>query len=153
MCCTRLTENTGRTNSPSAHYSTNLSGHIFATKAHISTIGKKSFTQQYLLHMSSQYVQFRPTCGWDLLASLQHPSKFQLVSRLGGVTALHFGIRRQPSFASLNRGRHLYSAGQPSRLTLAHIMAIFLFYFLHRYFDVPGPIFAKLCHTTRYVLK
>jgi len=23
----------------------------------------------------------------------------------------------------------------------------------HRFFDVPGPIFAKLCHTTRYVLK
>jgi len=24
---------------------------------------------------------------------------------------------------------------------------------VHRFFDVPGPIFAKLCHTTRYVLK
>ena len=23
----------------------------------------------------------------------------------------------------------------------------------HRFFDVPGPIFAKLCRTTRYVLK
>jgi len=31
----------------------------------------------------------------------------------------------------------------------------FLFSFLsvHRFFYVPGPIFAKLCHTTRYVLK
>ena len=33
-----------------------------------------------------------------------------------------------------------------------------IFYFLkffsvHRFVDVPGPIFAKLCHTTRYVLK
>ena len=33
-----------------------------------------------------------------------------------------------------------------------------IFYFLkffsvRRFFDVPGPIFAKLCHTTRYMLK
>ena len=27
------------------------------------------------------------------------------------------------------------------------------FFSVHRIFDVPGPIFAKLCHTTRYVLK
>ena len=30
---------------------------------------------------------------------------------------------------------------------------IFYFVSVHRFFDVPGPIFAKLCHTTRYVLK
>ena len=32
---------------------------------------------------------------------------------------------------------------------------LFLFYFfsVHQFFDVPGPIFAKLCHTMRYVLK
>jgi len=28
------------------------------------------------------------------------------------------------NFAALNRGRHLYSAGQPSRLALAHILVI-----------------------------
>jgi len=33
MCCTRLTENTGRKNSPHSHYCTTLSGCIFATKA------------------------------------------------------------------------------------------------------------------------
>jgi len=27
----------------------------------------------------------------------------------------------QPNFAALNRGRHLYSAGRPSRWALAHI--------------------------------
>jgi len=37
------------------------------------------------------------------------------VSRLGSVTARHSSSGRQPIFAALNRGRHLYSAGQPSR--------------------------------------
>ena len=31
---------------------------------------------------------------------------------------------RQPNFAALNRGRHLYSAGRPSRWALAHILVI-----------------------------
>jgi len=39
MCCTWLTENTGRQkvakNSPSAHHRPTLSGYIFATKARI----------------------------------------------------------------------------------------------------------------------
>jgi len=34
-CCTRLTENTGRKNSPSGYHSTTLTGCIFFTKAHI----------------------------------------------------------------------------------------------------------------------
>ena len=34
-CCTWLAENTGRKNSPSGLHHTNLSGYIFATKAHI----------------------------------------------------------------------------------------------------------------------
>jgi len=29
----------------------------------------------------------------------------------------------------------------------------FSFFSVHQIFDVPGPIIAKLCHTTRYVLK
>jgi len=32
---------------------------------------------------------------------------------------------RQPDFAALNRGRHLCSAGRPSRWALAHILACF----------------------------
>ena len=35
---------------------------------------------------------------------------------------LHGTRRRQPNFAALNRGRHLYSAGRPSRWVLAHIL-------------------------------
>ena len=46
------------------------------------------------------------------------------VSRLGSVTARHSSSGRQPNFAALNRGRHLYSAGQPSSWALAHISSL-----------------------------
>jgi len=59
------------------------------------------------------------------LTGLGHPIIFQRVSRLGSVTARHFISGRQPNFAALNRGHHLYSAGWPPRLALAHISSIF----------------------------
>ena len=71
--------------------------------------------------MSSEYGELRPSSGCDLLASLGHPCKFQRVSRLCSVAARHSSSGRQPNFAALNRGRHLYSAGRPSRSALAHI--------------------------------
>ena len=71
--------------------------------------------------MSSQYGELRSTNDWDRFTSLGHPSKFLRVSRLGSVTARHSSIGRQPNFAALNRGRHLYSAGRPSRWALVHI--------------------------------
>jgi len=55
---------------------------------------------------------------------LGHPCKFQRVSRLGSVTARHSSSGRQPNFAALNRGRHLYSAGRPSSWALAHILVV-----------------------------
>jgi len=33
------------------------------------------------------------------------------------------------------------------------LVVLFFFFSVHRFVDVPGPIFAKLCHSTRYVLK
>jgi len=98
MCCMRLAENTGLKNdakkSSSGHHRT---GCIFAIKA-LSTIGKK-FKQQYLFHMSSQYGEHRPTSGWDRLAGLGHPSKFQRLSRLGFTTAATSLNRSQPNCA------------------------------------------------------
>jgi len=73
------------------------------------------------LPTSLQYGELRPTSGWDLLAGLGHPNKFQRLSHLGSVTARHSSRGRQPNFAALNRGRHLYSAGWSSRWALAHI--------------------------------
>ena len=71
--------------------------------------------------MSSQYGELRPASGCDRSGSLGYPCKFQLVSRLGSITARHGSSGRQPNFAALNRGRDLYSAGRPSRWALAHI--------------------------------
>ena len=51
-------------------------GYIFATKACIDN-RKKFVKHQYLLHMSAQYGELPPTNGWDRLASLGHPSKFE----------------------------------------------------------------------------
>jgi len=80
--------------------------------------------QQYILHMSSQYGELRPTSGWDRFTSLGHPSKFQRVSRPGSVTVRHSSSGRQPNFAAFNRERHLYSAGRPSCWALAHILVL-----------------------------
>ena len=125
MYCTRLAVQDPKIvkNSPSGHHRTNLSGHIFATKAYIDN-RKKLVKQQCLPHMSSQYGELRSTSGWDLLASFGHSSKFQRVSRLGSVTARHLSSGRQPNFAALNRGRHLHSAERPSRWALAHILVL-----------------------------
>jgi len=43
---------------------------------HVSTIGKKLVKQQYLLHISLQYGELRPTSGWDLFVSLGHRGNF-----------------------------------------------------------------------------
>jgi len=128
MCCARLAGNAGPKKSPKIAIwapSHKLSGYVSATKAPINN-RKKFVKQQCLPHMASQYGELRPTSGWDLLASLRHPCKFQRVSRLGCVTARCSSSGRQPNFAELNRGRHLYSAGRPSRWALAHISIVYL---------------------------
>ena len=124
MCGTRLAENTGRKKlAKNRHMGTiaQLCRAISSQLRHISTIGKKLVKLQYILHISPQYGELRPTSGWDRFVSLGHLCKFQLVSRLGSVTARH-SSGREPNFAALNRGRHLCSAGRPSRWALAHIL-------------------------------
>ena len=124
----RLAENTGRKKLPKSRHLRSIVQFCLAISSqlrHISTIGKKLVKQQYLLQMSPQYGELRPTSGWDRFTSLGHPCKFQRVSRLGSVTAQHSSSGRQPKFAALNRGRYLYSAWRPSRWALAHILVIY----------------------------
>ena len=71
---------------------------------------------------SDNMVNFGP----DRFTSLGHPCKFQRISHLGSVTARHSSSGRQPNFAALNKGRHLHSAGRPSRWALAHISSSLL---------------------------
>ena len=98
---------------------------------HVSTIGKKLVKQQYLLDMLPQYGELRLSRVWDRFGSLGHPSYFQRFPRLGSVTARQPSSERQPNFAALNRGRHLCSAGRPSRWALAHISIFFKLLRIH----------------------
>jgi len=41
---------------------------------------------------------------------------------MGTVTARHSSSRREPNFAALITGHHLYLVGRPSRWALAHIL-------------------------------
>jgi len=128
MCCTRLAGNAGPKNCQKIrHLGTiaQLCRAISLQLRHVSTIRKKIVKQQYLPHMSSQYGELRPTNGWARFPSLGHPCKFQRVLRISSVTARHTNSGRQPNFAALNRGRHLYSAGKPSRWAFAHILVYF----------------------------
>jgi len=100
---------------------------------YVSRIGKKLVKHQCLPHISSQYGELQPTSVWDLLASLRHPCKFQQVLHLDSVTARHSSSWASAKLRALKRGRHLYSAGRPSRWALAHISSS---YWSHR-----------VCHT------
>ena len=60
-----------RQKSPSGHHRTILSGYIFVTTARLDN-REKLVKQQYLLYMSSQYVELRPTSGWDRFVNLGH---------------------------------------------------------------------------------
>jgi len=102
MCCTWLAENTGRKNdAKNRHLGTiaQLCWAIYSQLKHVLTIGKKLVKQQYVLHTSPQYGELRPINGWDVLASLERPSKFQRLSRLAFVTAATLLIGGQPNIA------------------------------------------------------
>jgi len=76
-CCMRLTENTAHKNAAkNRHLSTiaQLSQVISSQLRHVSTIGKKLVKQQYVLQMSAQYGELRPTSGWDWFTSFGRPS-------------------------------------------------------------------------------
>ena len=142
MCWARLAGNAGPKKSPKIrHLGTiaQLSRAVSLQLRHISTIGK-NVKQQRLPHMSSQYGELRPTSGWDLLASLGHTSKFQRVSRLGSVTARHSSSQRQANFATLNRGRHLYSTGRPSCWALTHSLLFTLHLHVRQGLTKPSSI-------------
>jgi len=120
MCCTRLTGNTGRKNdakkSPSVHHRTTLSGYIFATKAHIDNRKKNLLSSNISPTYPYNVVNFGPLAA-------------EIVSLVWGTSANFNGFHVVAALlhsqtAALNRGRHLYSAGRPSRLAFAHISSL-----------------------------
>ena len=81
---------------------------------------EKFVKQQYVLHMSTQHGEFRPTSVEVVWGTPANFSGFRVLAAL-----LH-GSGHQPNFALLNRERHLCSAGRLSRWALAHILVFFL---------------------------
>jgi len=128
QCCTRLAENTGRTKSPKNRHLraiAQLCQAISSQRRHLSTIGKKLVKQQYF-PTSSQYGELRPTSGLDRFVSLGHPANLNGFRVLAAL--LHGPLLVVVSqTAALDRGRHLNSAGRPSRWALAKISSICLF--------------------------
>ena len=89
---------------------------------YVSTIGKNLLSSNISPTCPHNMVTYSPLAAEIDFVRLGYSSKFQPVSRLGSVTARQSSSERQPNFAALNRGRHLCSAGRPSRWALAHIL-------------------------------
>jgi len=72
----RLAENTGRKKVTKNRHLGTIAQLCWASSQlrHVSTIGKKLVKQQYVLQMSPQYGDLRPTSGWARFTSLGHPS-------------------------------------------------------------------------------
>ena len=129
-CCRRLAENTGHKKSPkNCHVGTiaQLRRAISSQLRHVSTIGKKLVKQQCLPTCPHNMVNFSPLAAEILSLVWSTPANFNgFASWQRYCTASSSG--RQPKFAALNRGRHLCSAGRPSRWALAHILVYSLNY-------------------------
>jgi len=116
MCCTRLAGNTGRNNdAKNRHLGTiaHLCRAISSQLRHISTIEKKLLSSNIFPTYPYNMVNFSPLAD-------------EIFSLVWGTTASFNGFRVLAALlhshtAALNRGRHLYSVGRPSRWVLAHI--------------------------------
>ena len=101
--------------SPSVHHRTTLSGYIFATKARIDN--RKNLLSSNI----------SPTCPYNMVNFGLLVA--EITSLVSGIPANFNGFRVLAALlhsqtAALNRGRHLYSRGRPSRWALAHISSI-----------------------------
>ena len=127
MCCTRLAENTGlKKVAKNRHLGTiaQLRRAISSQLRHLSTIGKNllnSNTSSTCPHNMVNFSLLSLRSVGEFEAPLQISTGFASSQRY--CTASSSG--RQPHFAALNRGRHLCSAGRPSRWALAHISSCF----------------------------
>ena len=110
--------------SPSVHHRTTLSGHIFATKACIDNRKKNLLSSNISPTYPHNMVNFGPIAAEIVLLVWGTPANF---NGFGVLAALLHGtlVVGVSQSAALNRGRHLYSAGRPSRWALAHISSYF----------------------------
>jgi len=109
-------------NSPSAHHRTTLLGYIFTTKARIDNRKKNLPNSNVFPTRPHNMVNFSPLAAeirWQVWGTPANFHGFPVLAALLHGT-LVVGVSQ--TFAALNRGRHLYSAGRPSRWALAYIL-------------------------------
>jgi len=116
MCCTRLAGNTGHKNDAKNRHLRTIAQLCWAISSqlrHVSAIG---------INLLSSNIS--PTCPYNMVKF--GPLMAEIVSLVWGTPANFNEFRVLAALlhsqtAALNRGRHLYSAGRPSRWALAHI--------------------------------
>ena len=115
-----------RQKSPSGHHPTTLSGYIFTTKACIDNRKKNLLSSNISPTCPHNMVNFGPLAAEILSLVWGTPGNFNRFCILAALLhgTLVVGVSQT---AALNRRRHLYSAGRPSRWALAHISSSGLF--------------------------
>jgi len=126
MCCKWLAENTGRKKWPKIRHLgtiTQLCPAVSLQLKHVSTIRKKLLNSNTSSICPHNMANFGPLAAEIRSRVRGTPANLNGFCVLAcSVTARHSSSGRQPNFAALIRGLHLYSAGRPSRWALAHIL-------------------------------
>ena len=116
-----------RQKSPSGHHRTTLSGYIFATTACIDNRKKNLLSSNISSTCPHNMVNFGPLAAEIVSLVWGTPGNFNgfhvLAALLHGTLVV--GVSQT---AALNRGRHLYSAGRPSRWAFAHMSSKTVFF-------------------------
>jgi len=91
---------------------------------YLSTIGKNLLnidTSSTCPHNIVNFGLLTAEIRWRVWVTPSNFNDFRVLAALLHGTLV---VQRQPNFAALNRGRHVYSAGRPSRCALAHILVV-----------------------------
>jgi len=111
--------------SPSAHHRTTLFGYIFANKARIdnwkNVLNSNTPTCPY--NMVNSGLLTAEIC-WRVWGTPANFNGFRVLAALLHGTLV---VSVSQTLMPLDRGRHLYSAGRPSRWALAHILVLSFF--------------------------
>ena len=120
---------------------------ISSDRRHVSTIGKKLLNSDTSSTCSDNMVNFGLLTAEICWRVWGTPANFASWQRY----AWHSSRGRQPNFAALNRGRHLYSAGRPSRWVSAHISSCLPFILLYAFCAVWISLLPRLCHFSAFL--
>jgi len=99
-----------------------VSGLGFVTAPTSLNRGQPNFAWMFgrLLHWYAIYTFLGALAPNGILTGAKFTPRANLAfSYIGSVTVRHWSSGRQPNFAAFSRGRHLYSAGRPSRWAYA----------------------------------